>query len=62
MGPRPKPKTPWAPLKLGPVKLGPDTLNAQPNANPSCFTWAPELVSNAVVSLEKNPVVSDPSA
>ncbi|KOM34952.1 hypothetical protein LR48_Vigan02g110200 [Vigna angularis] len=61
MGPSPSPITPCAPLKLEPVTLGLDVLNSHPNAKFSIFPCLLELVLNVVVSLEKKPVVEDPS-
>ncbi|GMN38828.1 hypothetical protein TIFTF001_008054 [Ficus carica] len=60
MGPRPRPITPWAPLKLWPETLGPELRNAHPKWSPPCFVSLPELSRNVVVSFEKNPLVVDP--
>lgn len=54
--------TPWAPLKLAPERLGPEIRNPHPKARFFSLASLPELVFNIVVSLEKNPVVRDPSA
>lgn len=52
MGPRPRPNTPCAPLKLEP-----EILKAQPKAR-----FLKLVVLKVVVSLEKKPDVVEPSA
>lgn len=63
IGPRPKPITPCAPLKLWPVTLGPEVRKAQPKESLLSLVCRVELVVlSDIVSLEKKPVEVDPSA
>ena len=63
IGPRPRPITPCAPLKLWPVTLGPEVLNPHPKESFLSVVSRVELVVlSVIVSLEKKPVEVDPSA
>ncbi|KAE7997142.1 hypothetical protein FH972_001798 [Carpinus fangiana] len=61
MGPLPRPMTSWAPLKLVPKTFGPDTRNLHPNARFFSEASLPLLVFNVAVSLEKKPLLKEPS-